>query len=363
MRKYLGLIFSLLFIQSPLVKAEDSHKNHSTMETKAAAKKGQYYCPMHPQIISDKPGNCPICGMDLVQQKDEGGEEEHSQHSDLMPQGHANVNLSVERQQLIGVQIEKVKKTPLFKTITAPGRVAFDPELYTAQGELQQALLQMERIKDSPLQDVKRNTSKMVESAKIRLRVLGLSENQIRQIKPYSPLPSNLLVQSKGQTPWIYAEVYEMDLHHLREGLSAQITGISLEGEKVPGKVISIDRVINPKTRTAKVRIQLEKIPQTLRPESYVDVTIFAPQGEHIAVPLNAILDTGKEAIVFVQTKPGVFEPRNVIIKLKAGDFAAIGSGIKEGEEYVVSGNFLIDSESRIRGALMQGQSSGGHQH
>jgi Cu(I)/Ag(I) efflux system membrane fusion protein len=116
------------------------------------------------------------------------------------------------------------------------------------------------------------------------------------------------------------------------------------------GKVVSVDRVINSETRTAKVRILIQDTKINLRPESYLDVTILSPLGEQVVVPFDAILDTGKEAWVFVVKDQGQFEPRLITILERAGDEVAISSGVTPGEKIVTSANFLIDSESRLKG-------------
>lgn len=365
-------------------KGDAAHSGHQHgthgAETAQADAQVKYTCPMHPQIVQDEPGSCPICGMDLV--KAEAGRGDKGVSEDL-PAGHAEVHLSPYRQQLIGVRTAEVVKKPVFRTVRAPGRIAFDPELHTAQIEYQEALRQYQRVKDSPLDSVRQNVSRMVEAAKIRLKVLGLSDEQIGDIRAGQNLSESLLVYEKGDPVWIYADVFERDLPYIKKGQAAKITGTWLEGDTLPGTVQSIDQVIDPDTRTAKVRIRVEKAPTQLRAESYVDVQILAPQGEHLAVPLDAVMDTGEERFVFVEGKGGHFEPRKVKVLFRAGDVVAVAEGaqgLNPGENIVVSGNFLVDSESRLKGVLnsMGGASgapgaddgsepappaSGGHQH
>lgn len=356
-----------------------SHNHGESTKKKAS----QYVCPMHPQITSDKPGTCPICGMDLVLAEDSEEHEghDHEEHKkatseewedvgdgkdsvqNVTPEGHADFKLSLRKQQMIGVKIGKAEKKKLFKSIRAPGRIAFDPELYTAQSEYLEALKQWRRVKDSPITDVRENTRQMINSSKIRLKVLGLSDSQIKDLARKGSQSEGLLVSGKGQDNWIYADVFEVDLPYIKKGLSAQITANFLQGKTLPGKVISVDQVINPDTRTAKVRIQLLKKDDSIRPESYVNVTIFAPVGEHTSVPLEAIMDTGREAFVFVKKGEGKFEPRKVSVILETDSEAAIGDALSPGEEVVVGGNFMLDSESRLKAVIRGGASSGGHNH
>ena len=120
--------------------------------------------------------------------------------------------------------------------------------------------------------------------------------------------------------------------------------------------MVSVDRVISPATRTAKARILISDARSLLRPESYVDVSIQSPMGNQLTVPFDAILDTGNEAWVFVADGKGNYEPRVVAPKFNAGSEVAIAGGLKEGEQIVTSANFLIDSESRLKGAMLAKQ-------
>jgi len=270
-----------------------------------------------------------------------------------LPEGHAPVDLSDARQQSIGLKLGTVKKAPLFKSIEASGRVAFDPELYTAQTEYTEAVKQLAQVQSSPLADVRHSAERMVESAKLRLKILGLSDSQIKAIRESDSSGANLLIPTPGENLWIYAEVYEMDLASIQPGLEAEISGSALQSRKLKGKVVSVDRVINSASRTAKVRISVPEGKSVLRPESYVDVAIRTPLGEQVAVPFDALYDTGKEAWVFVSPEAGKFIPRKVTVKFRADDWVAIGSGLKGGERIVVSANFLIDSESRLKGTAL----------
>ena len=218
-------------------------------------------------------------------------------------------------------------------------------------------------MKDSPLSDVKRSTSEMIKSAKIRLRVLGLSDDQISRLTRKGSQSEGLLVSGKGEESWVYADVFEVDLPQIKKGLSAEISANFLQGKTIAGKVLSVDQVINSKTRTAKVRIRLQNSGEPIRPESYVNVKIFAPQGEHLAIPVDALMDTGRETFVFVKTGKGQFAPQRVTVLLETEDQVAIGSGLKEGDEIVIGGNFMLDSESRLKSVLRGSSKSNGHNH
>lgn len=326
---------------------------HNKMENK-------YICPMHPQITSDHPGTCPICGMDLVLASDLEEEEEVSSSQDNMmdkqnttnstPKGRSPIKLLLNKQQKIGVKIKKIEEKNLFKSIKVPGRIAFDPELYTAQSEYLEALKQWQRVKDSPILGVKENTKQMIRSSKIRLKVMGLSDDQITRLTKKGFQSEGLLVG--GQDNIVYADVFEMDLPYIKEGQSAQINAHFLQGATLSGKVISVDQVINPETRTAKVRIQLLKKHSSIRPESYVNVTIFAPLGKHISVPLESIFRTGLDTYIFIKKSEDTFEPVSVKVTMETDTDAAILGSVTPGDNVVVGANFLIDSESRLNAVI-----------
>jgi Cu(I)/Ag(I) efflux system membrane fusion protein len=308
-------------------------------------------CPMHPQIKKDAAGKCPICGMDLVKAQNLSSTTDQS--AAHVPEGHAPFHLANNRIQMIGVKHGVVEKKLLFKSIEAAGRVAFDPELYTAQNEYIEAIKQVERVKEAPLAEVKLSAQRMMESAKLRLKILGLSDPQIARLRAADPSTgANLLITSPGENVWIYAEVFEMDLSSIEAGQEVKITGGSLDNKELIGKVAAVDRVINPSTRTAKVRILIPDGKAFLRPEAFVNTTFLSPLGEQIVIPFDAILDSGKEAWVFVVHDDGHFEPRTVLIKHYAGDEVAVSSGLQPGEKIVTSANFLVDSESRLKGVL-----------
>ena len=348
-------MFILLFLLSCSENSAGPEKNPDTVGTNKVMSEHKHEeiwtCPMHPQVKKNGPGKCPICHMDLVKVDDEEGTDASS--SENLPAGHAAVKLSEGRQQLIGVETGVVVKKPLFKTIEAPGRVAFDPDLYTAQTEFIEAIRQRERVKNSSVSEVKHSAKRMVESARLRLKVLGLSDEHINKLARTGVAGSSLLVPKAGENLWVYAEVFEMDLSYITPGLDAKISGSALGNKQLTGEVVSVDRVINPKTRTAKVRILVPDTKTNLRPESYLDVSILSPLGNEVAVPFNAIFDTGKESWVFVVNEDNTFKPQLVIIKERAGDMVAIESGVQPGQKIVTSANFLIDSESRLKGAMM----------
>ena len=343
-----------------------------------------YLCPMHPHIVSEKKGSCPICGMDLVLQEESpkpsqhGKHKEHEEYEEHEEQekhqkgmkvemqaktlqtaetlsSHTSFYLPLERQQKIGVRLEKVQKRHLFKSVKAPGRIAFDPELYAVQGEYIESLKQWQRIKKSPLKELRESTREMIQSAKVRLKVLGLSDEQIEKLSQKKYPSTGLLISGSWQERWIYAEVFEMDLPSIRKDLEVEVSAPFFGGRVLSAKVVSMDRVINPRTRTAKVRIQLTKITKNiqLRPEAYVDVTIRIPMGKHLSISREAMMDTGRELFVFVKKGEGSFEPKKIHVLFMTEEYLALKKdALDEEDEVVVGANFMLDSESRLRSVL-----------
>lgn len=388
--KFLWIVIAILVVITGLTftffNRHDSH-SQSQKVAKSESKKKMYICPMHPQITSDKPGTCSICGMDLVLAGDVEDHEghDHEEHEaaisdewvDLVESGDSvgeskmgrdgqaigrgKVKLSGSKKQLIGIKTSIASKRNLYKTIRAPGRVAFDPELYSAQSEYKEALRQWRNVKSSPLEEVKRGAREMIQSAKIRLKVLGLSEPQIKRLAQDKRSSEGLLLGGKNQGQ-VYAEVFENELPFIDAGLSVKISSPALGSQVIDGVVMAVDNIINTQTRTAKVRIRLDKTNVKLRPETFVTAEIKSPLGKHLSVPREAVLNTGKQTIVFVEKKKGAFEPKAIHISMSSDGYVAIHHGLKEGERVSTQGNFMLDSESRLKGVLSEA-TAGGHNH
>ena len=203
----------------------------------------------------------------------------------------------------------------------------------------------------------------MVKSSKIRLKVLGLSSEQINKIARKGNVSESLIVGGKKGENLIYADVFESDLSEIKPGQIVVVEGSFLGGQKLKGKVVSVDQVIDPKTRSGKVRISIEKTKASIRPEAFVNVSIAVPLGEHLAVSLESVLDTGRDLLVFVKQGDKKFEPRKIIKFFETDDYMAISSGLSAGEEVVTAANFLIDSESRLKSVIKSASETPAHNH
>lgn len=362
---------SVLVLLSAMVGAAlVSCKNESAVRSHGSATKSIYHCPMHPTYTSDKPGDCPICGMRLVliepseakegKETTAGSTDEPTNGSQTLPD-RAPVSLSTERQQLIGVRTASVAKRKLENLIRASGRVAYDPDLYNAIAEHRQALQARDKVKNSPWKDVTERADALVKSSALRLRQMGLSRDQIQNISGRSEDPTNLLIGEKGDSVWVYAEVYEHEASQIKGGQILEVTSSAFPGRSAAGKVVAVDSILNPQTRTLRVRGEVPNPDGILKPEMYVDAVIHVDLGTKLAIPEEAVLKTGTRQIAFVESSPGQFVPREIKLGNKAEEYHEVLSGLVEGEKVVTSANFLIDSESRLKAALSG--AAGGHDH
>lgn len=337
----------------------DPHAGH-------AQAKARYQCSMHPEIVSDKPGNCPICGMRLSRVEESTPEAESPAAATAPPSGvpgHANFSLSAERQQLIGVRTTVAALRPLTRRIRAPGRIAHDPDLYNAATEYRQALEAAGSSQGGPQPEVRQRADELLRSAEIRLRQLGLSGAQLQELVRSSEALTGLIVPGHGGSAWFFLQVYQSDLGLVEPGQKVRASSQSLPGRNFTGTVMAIDTMLDPETRSVRVRARLDQVPAALAHEVYLDAEIEVPLGMVLAVPEDAVLDTGENRIVFVRKGGRDFEPRDIRLGRSAEGWYEVLGGLSKGEEIVTSANFLIDSESRFKSAVAAFGAGGGHKH
>lgn len=324
--------------------------------------------PMIPGYKADQPGTSPM-GMALVPVYEENGAPLGGSTT-AVPPGYAPVLVSPQKQQLIGVRTALVERRRLEKTIRTVGTVAHDPELYQAQAEYLEALRAVEGARQGGGPEVVEQAARLVEAGRIRLRHLGLSNELIAEISTWKEPEHSLLFAHPGEPVWMYAKAYEYELPLIRVGQAVAAQAPAFPDRVFTGTVRAIDPMVDPATRTTRVRVQLQDPEGRLAPDMYVDVSLTVDLGEQLALPGEAVFDTGTQRIVFVDKGQGLFEPRAVTMGVKADAAYEVKEGVREGERVVTSGNFLIDSESRLKAAL-EGftgsapveQSGKGHEH
>lgn len=335
------------------------HEGHTPREE---PQKDVYYCPMHPTYTSDKPGDCPICNMKLVKRQTTPPEPEAQGRDQKTQDGQGVISISAEQQQLIGVKTDKVIYRPLTKTIRTVGRVAFDPELFKAQQEYIETLATLARVKESGSPEAIRRAESLANASRLKLKLQGLDDAQVDALAEHRKNDETLLISSADEArAWVYATVYQYEFNWVKTGQNAAITSSALPGREFSGTVVAIDRVFDAATRSVRARILVDNPDGLLKPEMYVDIAIASDRGARLAVPKEAVMDSGLRKIAFVSLGNGKFKPVEITTGLAAGDYVEVASGLHEGDLVVVSGNFLVDSESRLKSALAGADK--GHQH
>jgi Cu(I)/Ag(I) efflux system membrane fusion protein len=353
MKKYffsIGLVFLTIVLLAGCKSKTADRPEHLEEGVHQEEKKILYYtCSMHPFIRQNEPGQCPVCGMTLVPKYAEGEETEPQPSA----AGRSPVKIDAAKRQLIGVATEEAKTRPLVREIDVFGRVAFDPDLYVAQADY----LVARRTGGGGLGELQ---SGLVRSARARLELLGMSEAQIRDLEKSGRAQGGLVVPRKDEGVWLYGSVFESDLPWIRSGtpVTVEIPGT---GKTLTGSVASLSPTIDPDTRTAQIRVHVSNSEGGLRPGLFVKLKLDAGGEEVLALPGDALIDTGKRKLVYVETGPGTFEPREVTTGRYGTAYVEILSGLGVGEKVVTRGNFLIDSESSLKAAHANG--GGGHQH
>jgi len=329
--------------------------------------------------------------------------------------GQASVTLSPTRRQAIGVRTGVVERRPFETTIRAVGAVAYDerrvkqvnlrvagwvtklaanftgqfvrageplltiysPELAATQAEYRLARRTQARVGQSPLQSIRSGADAQVQAAAERLRRFNMSDEQIEALENSEPQPETTLVapisgivtkkmalQGTYATPemalyeiadlstvWVHAQAYERELPLVALGQEAAVTLAAYPSEVFSGRVVFIDPVLAPETRTARVRVELPNPDLRLKPGMYGDVMIRVKGQSVLAVPREAVLDSGTRTLAFLDRGEGRFEPREIKTGRTFDGYTEVIEGLQTGDTVVTSGTFLIDSESKLMAA------------
>ena len=386
--------------------SEADHAGELTAQS-AEAPATRYTCSMHPFIIRDEPGNCPICGMTLTPVKENDGA------------ATSEILIDPATSQNMGLRTAPVERRDLTRTIRTVGLVGYEeprqysinskiegwierlhvnqtgqpvkkgsplleiysPELAAAQQEYLLALENNRRLAGSPFPEIASGSVRLLEATRTRLKWWDITDAQIAKLEAngvirktmtlYSPYTGvvtmkkvvegmrimageELLQISDLSRVWVNADIYEYDLPLVREGQGAVVEVPSLPGRQFNGKITYVYPYLENESRTVKARIEFANPDLALKPEMFTNVVIaIAPRLGVLAIPGNAVLRSGKGATVFVSLGEGRFEPRSVETGISDDhDFLEITSGLQEGEAVVTSAQFLLDSESRLQEAF-----------
>lgn len=259
-----------------------------------------------------------------------------------------------------------------------PLLTVYSPELVSTQDEYLLALRTQERLKDSPLPEVHQQAEELVQASRDRLRLWTVSDQQLNELARRGTANTYLTISSpntgyvinknvfKGMfvepevrlytiadlsTVWVNAEIYEFEVPFVKVGQTAKVTFTAYPSRAFYGQVSYIYPYLNPESRTVKVRLELPNADMQLKPEMYGNVEIQINREYQVAIPEQAVLDSGTRKLVFLVRGEGLFEPREVKVGPKIGALYEVQEGLDVGDRVVTSGNFLIDSESKLMAA------------
>jgi Cu(I)/Ag(I) efflux system membrane fusion protein len=255
----------------------------------------------------------------------------------------------------------------------------YSPQLVSSQQEYLLALKNYATLSKSPFEDVRRGADDLVESSLDRLRLLDVPEHQIDALKENREVTKLLHIHSpakgivvnvgarEGQfvtpqselymiadfsTVWVFVDIFEEELPWVHVGDEAEMRVTGVPGTIFRGRLTYIYPYAESRTRTIKARLEFDNSALLLKPDMFADVTIQAsPQANAVVVPSEAVIRSGLREQVFLVRAPGKFEPREVEVGLSSGGLTEIRSGLEAGDQVVVSAQFLIDSESKLREA------------
>lgn len=401
------LRMSLLLIAGFILGWLVFHKSQTIPkpETVQTEKKSEIWtCSMHPQIRRDGPGQCPICGMDLIPLTQDAAQIDPNSIS--MTEDAARI---AEVQTTIVSSQEPVKEVRLYGKIQADERLLqtqsahldgrieellinftgeevrkgqviariYSPSILTAQQELFEAL--------------KMGDTSIISAARDKLKQWKFSDGQIAEIERSGKVKSvfdvtstvNGIVTSKRVNKgdyvqqgaplyeitdlskvWALFDAYETDLPWIDKGDQVTFTLQSLPGKEFTGAISFIDPVINPQTRVASVRVEMTNGGNILKPDMFVTGYLknrLAAKGNSLIIPQSAVLWTGTRSIVYIKV-PEAAEPtfmmREITLGPDLGDSYVVLDGLNEGEEIVTNGTFNIDASAQLMGkpSMMNGK-------
>jgi membrane fusion protein, copper/silver efflux system len=255
----------------------------------------------------------------------------------------------------------------------------YSPDLVSTEQEYLIARRGKQYLGNSSFPEASQGADSLLQSARERLRLWDISDDQIKKLDEtgevtrtltfFSPIDGfvldrkafpqtnvtpdmELYTVADLSTIWATAEIYEYEVPYVHVGQQAQMEVSYVLGKTYSGRLTYISPTLDPQTRTVKVRLEFANPKFELKPQMFSEVMLKIDYGSQIVVPPDAILDSGEKQTIFVALPNGYFEPREIKIGAKLEDKVIVLSGLKAGESIVTSGNFLIDSESRLKSAM-----------
>lgn len=381
------------------------HREHSGATTP------KYQCPMHPTVVSDRPGSCPICGMDLVPIQSGGPAPAQGPKSSVP--GLAVISIPEPKRQLMGLKLATVEKRPLAREVRTSARLVSDetrlwrvttkiegwveqlfiaytgqpvekgaplltiysPDLVSAQAEYLAAL----RAQGNAGAEASRVSGSLLAAARRRLELWDVTDEQVerltrtRQVEKtltlYAPaggvvLERNVLAGEKItqgnplmviadlSVLWADADIYQSDLPHVREGMPLEMSLPYWPGKVFEGKVIFVSPTIDPESRTLRARLEIPNPELLLKPGMYGDARLSYGLGEKLSIPASAVMVGAQQTYAFRDTGDGHVVPVAIKVGIRSGEYYELLEGLNAGDQVVASANFLVDSESNLKAAL-----------
>ncbi len=402
------LLTSLVLAVGP-TRAEEKLKA-GMIDPKTGKKIKYWAAPMDPKYIRNEPGKSPM-GMDLVPvYEEEGSEKEPTSTIRIDPVTVQNmgVRLGVVRRQKLTKSIRTFgnityNETKLFTVNTkfdgwieklhvdfvgekvSKGQPLFEiysPELLAAQQEYLLAYKQFRR-QSGKSNAARESARRLLDSVRTRLLYWDLSAEQIKTIERrgkvnktltiYSPAEGVVIKKNAFQghfvkkgmhqyeiadlsTVWVDVDVYEYELPWVRKGMAAEMELAYVPGRRFTGKVLFVYPYLDAKTRTIKLRLVFENPEGELKPGMWANVYLKSTlNGGQLVIPQEAVIDSGVRKVVFVAMGKGRFVPRDVTTGIEGDNYEVqVLKGLAEGEKIVISGQFMLDSESRLREAIQK---------
>ena len=408
-------------------KSDSSPRTAAEPKAKTGKERKILYwvAPMDPSYKSDKPGKSPM-GMDLIPvyaDEVEGGAETPAMPAGLarvkidsrrqqllgiatVPVAEETVTKTIRTVGVVMYDetrlshihtkvsgwIEKIYVDFTGQSVRRgqPLLEIYSPELVATQEEYLRALRLAREMERSGRKELMESARRLVESARTRLKFWDITDAEITALEKFGKPRKTLVLNSPVQgyviakkallgmevhpqmelytladlrEIWVEADIYEYEIPDVEVGQPAVLTLSYYPGKIWRGKVDYVYPYLDMKTRTNKVRFTFPNPTDELKPGMYVNVELSIDKGKQLVVPDSAVMDTGTQQYVFIARENGYFEPRKVTVGEKVGDRRIIVEGLEKGESVVVSGNFLIDSESRLKAALMGMTGGGGKNH
>lgn len=382
----------------------------SAPATSSTPNKQLYTCPMHPQVVQDHPGTCPICGMELVPKTDD-----QAPLATGTADTAASVKLSPTQQILSDVMPVSPTRETMDLKIPAIGEVAvpedrmnmlvswqdgrvdnlllreaggkvtkgdhildiYSEDLVNAQQEYLLALDAVAKLGDSGYDYIATSTKKMLDASRQKLLRIGLTADQVANLEKTHKAEEHIAIYAthsgtvmekkvtegmyvmRGEElysvadlgkVWVIVKVFEQDAASLRPGDKVSFTCPIHPGMVFHGRIELIEPELDMQTKTLKVRVVVDNQQGVLKPGLVLDTQITVDYGKLLLLPRNAVLHTGDGDLVYVMKGKGVWEPRRVTVGRDFGDKVEITAGLKPGESVAGTAVFMLDSEAQLKG-------------